>query len=100
MSAENMIRWEQDGDGVVVLTVDDPTQSANTMNELYVSSMGATLDRLEAERDGITGVVLTSARSLGSRDDGTEMISSRSRLDASTSSKPKNRSSSGASASV
>ena len=62
MSAESMIRWEKDADGVVVLTLDDPNQSANTMNELYTSSMGATLDRLEAARDSITGVILTSAK--------------------------------------
>ena len=33
------IRWEQDADGVVVLTLDDPNQSANTMNEAYKASM-------------------------------------------------------------
>jgi 3-hydroxyacyl-CoA dehydrogenase/enoyl-CoA hydratase/3-hydroxybutyryl-CoA epimerase len=56
------IRWEQGADGVVVLTLDDPTQSANTMNDAYVRSMTATVARLEAERDGVTGVVLTSAK--------------------------------------
>ena len=59
---DNMIGWEQDGDGVVVLTMDDPNQGANTMNDLYTSSMAATVDRLEAEKDSITGVVLTSAK--------------------------------------
>lgn len=62
MTERNTIRWEQDEDGVVVLTLDDPEQSANTMNAAYVSSMGATVDRLEAEKDGITGVVITSAK--------------------------------------
>src|SRR5215210_164403 len=56
------IRWEQDEDGVVVLTIDDPSQSANTMNEAYMRSMAPTLDRLEAEKDDIAGVVLTSAK--------------------------------------
>src|SRR4051812_45453668 len=56
------IRWEQDGDGVVVLTLDDPNQSANTMNEAYKASMAATVDRLDAEKDSITGVVITSAK--------------------------------------
>jgi 3-hydroxyacyl-CoA dehydrogenase / enoyl-CoA hydratase / 3-hydroxybutyryl-CoA epimerase len=59
---QNMIRWEKDADGVVILTLDDPNQSANTMNELYTSSMAATLDRLEAEKESITGVVITSAK--------------------------------------
>ncbi|MGY4103280.1 3-hydroxyacyl-CoA dehydrogenase NAD-binding domain-containing protein [Nocardia sp. R16R-3T] len=57
-----MIGWEQDSDGIVVLTMDDPNQGANTMNELYKTSMTATVDRLEAEKDNITGVVLTSAK--------------------------------------
>jgi 3-hydroxyacyl-CoA dehydrogenase/enoyl-CoA hydratase/3-hydroxybutyryl-CoA epimerase len=56
------IKWEQDEDGIVVLTLDDPTQSANTMNAAYRESMGETIDRLEAERDSITGVVISSAK--------------------------------------
>ncbi len=56
------IRWHQDDDGVVVLTLDDPDQATNTMNQRYVQSMGQVLDRLEAHRDRITGVVLTSAK--------------------------------------
>ncbi|MGQ0775992.1 MAG: 3-hydroxyacyl-CoA dehydrogenase NAD-binding domain-containing protein [Pseudonocardiales bacterium] len=57
-----IIRWQSDADGIVILTLDDPGQSANTMNERYVTSMGETVDRLEAERDSITGVILTSAK--------------------------------------
>ena len=57
-----MIGWEQDEDGIVTLTLDDPNQGANTMNDLYKQSMAATVDRLEAEKDNITGVVLTSAK--------------------------------------
>ncbi|MEV0085285.1 3-hydroxyacyl-CoA dehydrogenase NAD-binding domain-containing protein [Saccharopolyspora sp. NPDC050642] len=63
MSEQNTIRWESDADGIVVLTLDDPQQQANTMNERYQRSMDETLQRLEAERDNITGVVLTSAKS-------------------------------------
>ncbi|MFJ1458792.1 3-hydroxyacyl-CoA dehydrogenase NAD-binding domain-containing protein [Nocardia sp. N2S4-5] len=59
---DNMIAWEKDADGIVVLTMDDPNQGANTMNELYKSSMQATVDRLEAEKDDISGVVITSAK--------------------------------------
>ncbi len=57
-----MIRWEKGEDGIVVLTMDDPNQGANTMNALYTTSMAATVDRLEAEQDDITGVVITSAK--------------------------------------
>jgi 3-hydroxyacyl-CoA dehydrogenase/enoyl-CoA hydratase/3-hydroxybutyryl-CoA epimerase len=62
MTQSKTIRWEQDADGIVVLTLDDPNQSANTMNAAYAESMGATVDRLEAEKDSITGVVITSAK--------------------------------------
>ena len=62
MSESSTIRWDRDEDGIVVLTLDDPNQSANTMNAAYKASMAATVDRLEAERDEITGVVITSAK--------------------------------------
>jgi 3-hydroxyacyl-CoA dehydrogenase / enoyl-CoA hydratase / 3-hydroxybutyryl-CoA epimerase len=56
------VRYDRDADGIVVLTLDDPTASANTMNELYQESMHAAVDRLERERDEVTGVVVTSAK--------------------------------------
>jgi 3-hydroxyacyl-CoA dehydrogenase/enoyl-CoA hydratase/3-hydroxybutyryl-CoA epimerase len=56
------IRWERDDDALVILTLDDPSQSANTMNSAYAASMLATVGRLEAERDQIKGVVITSAK--------------------------------------
>lgn len=62
MSNSNTIRYEKDGDGVVVLTMDDPNQSANTMNADYIASMRTAVDRLVAEKDDITGVVITSAK--------------------------------------
>src|SRR5690606_14889568 len=40
----------------------DLTSGANTMNELFGRSFRETVDRLEAERDDIAGVVLTSAK--------------------------------------
>ena len=62
MSDASTIRWERDADGVVILTLDDPGSSANTMNEAYQESIRATVDRLYAERDEIVGVVVTSAK--------------------------------------
>ncbi|MBN8468570.1 enoyl-CoA hydratase/isomerase family protein [Corallococcus exiguus] len=62
MSEQNTLRWEQDADGIVVLTMDDPSQSANTMNAAYVKSMRAAVDRLVKEKDSITGVVIASAK--------------------------------------
>jgi 3-hydroxyacyl-CoA dehydrogenase/enoyl-CoA hydratase/3-hydroxybutyryl-CoA epimerase len=62
MAESTTINYERDEHGVVILTIDDPNQSVNTMNAAYVASMGATVDRLEAERDEIRGVVITSAK--------------------------------------
>ncbi|GHG20462.1 MULTISPECIES: 3-hydroxyacyl-CoA dehydrogenase NAD-binding domain-containing protein [Amycolatopsis] len=62
MPESKTIRWEQDEDGIVTLTLDDPNQSANTMNADFRESLGVTVDRLEAEKDSITGVVITSAK--------------------------------------
>ena len=56
------IRYDRDTDGVVVLTLDDPSRGANTMNEAFLSSLDSVLDRLEAERDDIAGVIITSAK--------------------------------------
>lgn len=62
VSTRNTIRWDQTADGIVCLTLDDPEQSANTMNGAYKASMRAVLDRLHAERELIGGVVVTSAK--------------------------------------
>ncbi|MGU9814316.1 3-hydroxyacyl-CoA dehydrogenase NAD-binding domain-containing protein [Pseudomonas sp. LF135] len=56
------IRYEKGQDQIVVLTLDMPGQSANTMNGVYREAMAATVARLEAEKDSIAGVVITSAK--------------------------------------
>lgn len=56
------IRYEKGQDNVVVLTIDMPGQSANTMNAVYREAMGQTVARLEAEKDSIAGVIVTSAK--------------------------------------
>jgi 3-hydroxyacyl-CoA dehydrogenase/enoyl-CoA hydratase/3-hydroxybutyryl-CoA epimerase len=61
-ATSSTIRWDKGDDGVVILTLDDPSQSANTMNAAYQASMKATVERLEAEREDITGVIITSAK--------------------------------------
>lgn len=58
---DNVIDWEQN-DGVVIITMNDPRQRVNTMNDRFVDALEATVKRLEAEVDQITGVVLTSAK--------------------------------------
>ncbi|MDT3399480.1 3-hydroxyacyl-CoA dehydrogenase NAD-binding domain-containing protein [Streptomyces sp. B1866] len=62
MSETGTIRWEQDDTGVVTLVLDDPAQSANTMNDAFRVSLAAVVDRLEAERDAVRGVIITSAK--------------------------------------
>ncbi|MBB5112934.1 3-hydroxyacyl-CoA dehydrogenase/enoyl-CoA hydratase/3-hydroxybutyryl-CoA epimerase [Micromonospora echinospora] len=58
----NTIRWEHGDDGIVLLTLDHPGRSANVMNAEFGASLTTTVDRLEAERDRITGVIVTSAK--------------------------------------
>lgn len=60
--AENTIKWDKDADGIVTLTLDDPTGSANVMNEHYKESMHSAVERLVAEKDSIIGVVITSGK--------------------------------------
>ncbi len=63
--AENTIQWDKDADGIVTLTLDDPTGSANVMNEHYAESMHNAVEklaRLVAEKDSVTGVVIASAK--------------------------------------
>ncbi|MGZ6753926.1 MAG: 3-hydroxyacyl-CoA dehydrogenase NAD-binding domain-containing protein [Nocardioides sp.] len=59
---QTAVRYDKDADGIVTLTLDDPTSSANTMNELYRESWAAGVDRLYAEVDDVTGVVVASAK--------------------------------------
>jgi 3-hydroxyacyl-CoA dehydrogenase/enoyl-CoA hydratase/3-hydroxybutyryl-CoA epimerase len=60
--AENTIQWDKDADGIVTLTLDDPTGGANVMNEHYKDSMHKAVERLVAEKDSVKGVVITSAK--------------------------------------
>lgn len=60
--ASSTIRWEQDETGIVTLVLDDPDQSANTMNNAFKASLTAVADRLEAEKDSIRGIIFTSAK--------------------------------------
>src|SRR5689334_7256670 len=63
---DSAVKYDIDADGIVTLTLDDPNQSANTMNELYASSMKAVVDRLydqlAEDEQSVTGVVVTSAK--------------------------------------
>jgi 3-hydroxyacyl-CoA dehydrogenase/enoyl-CoA hydratase/3-hydroxybutyryl-CoA epimerase len=56
------IRYEKGQDAIVVLTIDMPGQSANTMNAVYREAMAACVARLVTEKDQIAGVIITSAK--------------------------------------
>ena len=59
------VRYEVEG-GIINLVLDDPSQSANTMNPAYVDAMAAAVDRatqeIAASTDAIKGIVVSSAK--------------------------------------
>jgi 3-hydroxyacyl-CoA dehydrogenase/enoyl-CoA hydratase/3-hydroxybutyryl-CoA epimerase len=57
-----IIRYHRDGDGVVLLTMDDPGRRVNLLSDGFLAALATVVDRLEAGRDAVTGVVLTSAK--------------------------------------
>jgi 3-hydroxyacyl-CoA dehydrogenase / enoyl-CoA hydratase / 3-hydroxybutyryl-CoA epimerase len=62
VTEQKAVRWEKGSDGIVTVTLDDPRSSANTMNDRYKAAMGECVDALVADKDGITGVIITSAK--------------------------------------
>ncbi|WP_256831020.1 3-hydroxyacyl-CoA dehydrogenase NAD-binding domain-containing protein [Pseudomonas sp. Pse1] len=56
------IRYEAGQGRIVVLTIDMPGQSANTMNAAYGAAMATCVARLLAEKESIAGVIITSAK--------------------------------------
>ncbi|MFC8393781.1 3-hydroxyacyl-CoA dehydrogenase NAD-binding domain-containing protein [Streptomyces sp. NPDC057238] len=62
MTESTTIRWEESDDHVVTLVLDDPDQSANTMNAAFVDSLDAVAARLAERRDTVRGVIVTSAK--------------------------------------
>ena len=58
----NPIRFDTDADGIVTLTFDAPGASVNTMTAAWTDAMTAAVDRIVADKDKITGVILASAK--------------------------------------
>lgn len=56
------ISYSRGADGIVTLTMDDPDAPVNTMNDNFMLGLREAVDRLEAERDKVVGVLLTSAK--------------------------------------
>lgn len=59
---QKAVRWEKGADGIAIVTLDDPSSSANTMNDAYKAAMGEVVDQLVAAKDELTGVIITSAK--------------------------------------
>ncbi|WP_127128910.1 3-hydroxyacyl-CoA dehydrogenase NAD-binding domain-containing protein [Georgenia sp. SYP-B2076] len=56
------LTWTKDDDGIVTLVLDATDSSANTMTDAFLNDFESAVRRLEAERDEITGVIITSAK--------------------------------------
>ena len=50
-------------DKIALLTIDDPTQGANTMRAQFVTDYAAAAAALEASKDSIKGIIVTSGKS-------------------------------------
>ncbi|MBU3847794.1 MAG: enoyl-CoA hydratase/isomerase family protein [Candidatus Acinetobacter avistercoris] len=55
------IQFEKNADGIVILTLDSPNQSANTMNSDFRIALEDTVNTLKNE-SGITGIIFKSAK--------------------------------------
>src|SRR4051794_6555101 len=62
MSKTSTIRRSTDDDVAVILTLDHPNQTTTTMNAGHTPSIKQTVERLEAEKDGIIGVIISSGQ--------------------------------------
>ncbi len=58
----NYANYEKDADGIVTLTFDDPDSKVNVMNSNFLDGLGRALDRLEADIDNVTGLIITSGK--------------------------------------
>jgi len=55
------MHWAEDADGIVTLTMDDPTSEANIMNEVFEQALTQTVAKLKEEKARIN-VLLSPLR--------------------------------------
>ena len=55
------IQFEKNAENIVILTLDSPNQSANTMNADFREALTETVEKLKAD-DNITGIIFRSAK--------------------------------------
>ena len=58
----NPIRYDTDAEGIVTLTFDAPGAPVNTMTQAWTNALTEAVDRILADKDKITGVILASAK--------------------------------------
>ena len=58
----NPIRYDTDAHGIVTLTFDAPGAPVNTMTQAWTNALTEAVDRILADKDKITGVILASAK--------------------------------------
>ncbi|MFI9558006.1 3-hydroxyacyl-CoA dehydrogenase NAD-binding domain-containing protein [Nonomuraea endophytica] len=56
------IGYHRDDDGIVTLTLDRHDRPVNTLDVAFGTALAAALDRLESEREHVTGVIVASAK--------------------------------------
>lgn len=55
-------KWSKDSDNIVTLTMDLEGKSANVINHAFGASFKETVEKLQAEKDSIRGIIITSAK--------------------------------------
>ncbi len=55
------IQFEKNADNIVILTLDSPNQSANTMNADFRTALSETVEKLQAD-ENIAGIIFRSAK--------------------------------------
>ncbi|WP_213308489.1 3-hydroxyacyl-CoA dehydrogenase NAD-binding domain-containing protein [Paraburkholderia sacchari] len=58
---EDIIRYTVDGDGIATLTIDYPGKTMNVIDQAFMDSLSACIDRIAAD-DAVKGAILTSAK--------------------------------------
>lgn len=58
----NTIRYELAADGIATITHDAPGAPVNTMTEAWQADLAAVVDRVEADKERIKGVLVTSGK--------------------------------------
>jgi 3-hydroxyacyl-CoA dehydrogenase/enoyl-CoA hydratase/3-hydroxybutyryl-CoA epimerase len=60
-SKQTAVKYEQDADGIVTLTLDMPGRSMNVLNEELTGPFGAAIEKIAADAS-VKGVILTSGK--------------------------------------